>query len=90
MSERAQPSAASAPSFDHGLGRYTNHGCRCAICRREAAAYVRKRRADRLSAPIPEYVHGTDNGYTNYACRCELCKQARRLARAKARAAAAD
>jgi hypothetical protein len=66
----------------HGLGRYTNHGCRCPICKQEAVAYVRQRRAARLAAPIPEHVHGTDNGYTNYACRCEQCKLARRLVKA--------
>lgn len=67
------------------MSAYTNRGCRCQVCRQEAVAYVRRRRAARLSAPIPDSVHGTDNGYTNYACRCEQCRQARHEKRATAR-----
>ncbi len=61
----------------HGLGGYTNHGCRCDICKQAAVNYVRNRRSARRAVPVPEHVHGTDNGYTNYACRCDRCKLAR-------------
>lgn len=63
---------------DHGsASTYSNHRCRCAPCRAAWAAYVAKRRAERVAGAgtIP---HGTVGGYGNYGCRCEACVTANR------------
>jgi hypothetical protein len=39
------------------------------------------RRRERLSKPIPDHVHGTDNGYTNYKCKCPACLEVGRAER---------
>lgn len=60
----------------HDLSTYNNKGCRCDICRaanRAASAAFRERHA---SEPVPDHVHGTENGYCNYRCSCERCRRA--------------
>lgn len=60
---------------EHGSATmYGYHGCRCPECRR--GNLLRKQESDRrrASRPVPDHVHGTENGYTNYSCRCRRCK----------------
>lgn len=59
----------------HGTpGGYTNHACRCDLCKAAWAAAKYELR-HRHHDYIP---HGTDGGYTNYMCRCEACRTANR------------
>lgn len=68
----------------HGYGPYTS-GCRCAVCRKAKAEYMRVRRliaranahnADGVYvAPISR--HGTRFGYEEHGCRCDPCHEAR-------------
>lgn len=76
----------------HNYSTYSNRGCRCDECKAAAAAYQKKRRAERTALPLPTgRRHGVYTTYINYGCRCERCKQAntdrsRRLARTNAQA----
>ena len=75
----------SAP-LEHNASTYTNHGCRCLVCREansSAVANWRARRATervlidgRLTAPVPPDMHGKASTYRNHACRCVPCKNA--------------
>ena len=62
-------------SFTHGQGGYTNHACRCPVCKRGNAdyqlAYKARRSLETENAP-----HGTYSAYTNWKCRCRPCKDA--------------
>lgn len=62
-------------SFTHGPGGYTNHGCRCPICKAAQATWMRaykaKKTAESENAP-----HGTYTAYTVWGCRCLACKAA--------------
>lgn len=60
----------------HGRGGYTNHGCRCALCRQKNREYVLKAREKWVAGTAPPHVHGTANGYRNYSCRCDECRHA--------------
>jgi hypothetical protein len=60
----------------HGTtGGYTNHGCRCLLCR--AANNARMKRYRHSDAP-KDLTHGTHSSYA-VGCRCEPCKQAHRI-----------
>jgi len=61
---------------EHGTQRRYNQGCRCDKCKKANADAMAFYRANKLSKPIPDRVHGTVNGYTNYNCRCQPCKDA--------------
>lgn len=68
----------SAETWQHGHGGYTNHGCRCEVCRaaqRQYQADLRARYAVRLAAgeAVP---HGSSSTYTNWGCRCPECRAA--------------
>lgn len=81
--------AARRPSdTDHGYLNYT-YGCRCTICRKAKADYVRARRAaGRHTAQVYAAVtgqrhiadtatHGTRYAYEELGCRCQPCTTAR-------------
>ena len=64
----------------HGYNPYT-HGCRCEICRRAKADYMRQSRAEARKnrpegrTPVPGIKHGY-SGAQNHACRCYVCSLA--------------
>lgn len=64
----------------HGdLSTYTNHRCRCALCREaNRLAYKEQStaRRQRLAADFSVAPHGTTGGYRNWGCRCLECIQA--------------
>ena len=84
--------AAPKKEFTHGYSGYTNHRCRCDVCREanrvqraDARAFWRKER-DQIRATGFEHVvigitHGI-SGYTNYSCRCDVCVATNRVSRA--------
>jgi hypothetical protein len=72
---------------DDNINLYSNHGCRCANCKKAWAAYNRRRRAER-SAPEVLKKHGESTTYTNYACRCLPCTEAHTAAYLQRRRAA--
>lgn len=76
-------------SESHGYVPYT-HGCRCEICRRAKAAYVRNRRGaarvlankvgNGLSTDGRHVVAGITHGrfgYEERGCRCDVCRSTR-------------
>lgn len=68
----------------HGThGGYSNHKCRCTLCRDANAAWQRGRRAERAKTiPFDRIPHG-ENGYGNYNCRCDTCRSGHAAARRK-------
>jgi hypothetical protein len=60
----------------HGLSTYTNHGCRCDVCRASMAAYRRDHRRRVRGRVPPEVPHGSSGTYCNYGCRCRSCSDA--------------
>ena len=81
---------------DHGsASTYSNHGCRCDLCKRAWADLVQRLRSNR-EALAPEtrtdIMHGRAATYTNHRCRCDACRIAwatyyRELYRARREAA---
>jgi hypothetical protein len=79
---------AEAVIFKHGLSGYTNHACRCDVCRAGMTGYRRRRYADmRAERAFVEsqgrvfIVEGRQHGantYRNHGCRCEVCVAGRR------------
>ncbi len=76
---------------EHGYNRYTR-GCRCPVCRKAKADYMRARRAAARrwaqSVTGGRYVADTDSHGTRYAyeelgCRCGSCTAARAAADAR-------
>jgi len=63
-------------AFKHGIGAYSNRGCRCDVCK-SAAKDKRKKEKDRLSGSEPPE-HGTNRAYCVYGCRCGICVSARK------------
>ena len=74
-----------SPDGSHGYNLYT-HGCRCAVCKRAKAEYIRQRRsaartlANRFtdasgSHYVPDVSHGRF-GYEERGCRCIECRSA--------------
>jgi hypothetical protein len=67
-------------TIPHGTaGGYTNHGCKCAECKRafaQASARSAQKRRERGLPPGDER-HGTLNGYGNWGCRCDECTAAK-------------
>ena len=69
------------PPKEHGtISTYNNHRCRCAECRASWAAYVKKRKAERLAGiPARKGVILTGpkthnaNAYMAWDCRCDPC-----------------
>lgn len=61
---------------EHGTYSKYQADCRCDECRAAAAAYQRKKVAQRKNSPKPDHIHGTTNGYSNYGCRCSDCRRA--------------
>lgn len=59
----------------HGYGAYTN-GCRCEVCRRAKAAYMRLKRAAEPTGHVEGITHGYA-GYQDYKCRCDICRTAK-------------
>lgn len=65
--------------MEHGASAYTNHSCRCSICRNAHRERSAKRREERkhLLLEDPDLApHGRNSTYTNWACRCEQCRDA--------------
>lgn len=63
----------------HGYDGYTNHGCRCDICRDANAQYhwdLRHFKAERLEKDPTLAPHGINNTYANWRCRCRPCTDA--------------
>ena len=61
----------------HGkASSYTNHGCKCAACKKAWAELIAQSKARRATRPVPEHLHGTQNAYGNYGCRCRPCTDA--------------
>lgn len=72
----------------HGTaGGYTNHHCRCDLCREAFSKAMWKAGVKRRERGLPkgDPRHGTANGYDNYGCRCDACKLARKQVRDRAR-----
>lgn len=75
-------------SLGHDVKRSDSGKLRCRDCDRARdrsysdlpAARVR-RKEQRLAKPVPDHVHGSDNGYTHYDCRCNPCTEAHRAFR---------
>lgn len=66
-------------AWAHGCGGYTNHGCRCEICRAGHSAYTLKRRYERRDLLLADPTlakHGSGSTYTNWMCRCRPCTDA--------------
>ena len=63
---------------DHGtITRYTNHRCRCVLCREVNRQRAARDRRIRYSKPVPASVpHGQASTYSNWGCRCEPCTKA--------------
>lgn len=68
----------------HNASTYSNHGCRCAECRKAWAAQVKRRQAERcalrvevggrlVAVHLPEDQHGRESTYGNHGCRCCPC-----------------
>lgn len=75
------PLPTALKQFKHGLGGYTNKGCRCLVC-----VSARKKSRDKLrNRPIigDENWHGNVYGYSARGCRCDLCKEAKRQSRTR-------
>lgn len=68
--------------IDHGYSKYTNDGCRCAVCReghRLACKTRRERRREWVRAHgLPSTVRHGASAYKNWGCRCPVCTAARR------------
>lgn len=68
----------------HNASTYSNHGCRCTICRKGHAAEVarmranRKAKAIRVARSVEDAVlpHGNYSTYSNWGCRCDECRAA--------------
>ncbi len=60
--------------FKHGIGAYSNRGCRCTVCS-EAARKKREDEMKRLFGTEPPR-HGTNRAYSVYGCRCKICVSA--------------
>ncbi len=63
----------------HGYGPYSK-GCRCEVCRRAKADYMRDRRAAARAKPqgkVAGILHGSRAGYEEHGCRCTLCVRTR-------------
>lgn len=66
-------------SFEHGSSGYTNHKCRCPVCRAGHAEMVAARRAERRAShpeDNPLLDHGNYNTYINWGCKCAPCRTA--------------
>lgn len=77
--------------MDHGASTYTNHGCRCDICReahRERSARRREERRLLLLGDPTVALHGRNSTYTNWGCRCDHCRTAHAQKKAQFRASA--
>lgn len=69
----------------HGYGPYSK-GCRCTVCRKAKADYMRARRAEAralaqraAASGRQRYVDGITHGRVGYAehgCRCRICVSA--------------
>ena len=66
----------------HGThGRYSNHGCRCDLCKqaiRDYRAELRVRKGLPPQEPRRAAEHGTHGRYSNHGCRCDACTKANR------------
>jgi hypothetical protein len=75
---------------DHGsASTYSNHGCRCDLCRGAWTDYlyeVRRTRTLRLQKDPSLATHGKYTTYTNWGCRCDLCRAAHTARQKAARA----
>lgn len=62
----------------HGsIGAYTNHRCRCEVCRKSWRLFMAEKRAARVARLATEPVaHGLYSTYTNWGCRCDRCRRA--------------
>lgn len=61
----------------HGLGGYTNHKCRCDVCRKARSSYVRAyRNSPDTDLPPDDTRHGKRSTYIMRGCKCDLCKEA--------------
>lgn len=72
----------------HNASTYTNHGCRCSVCKAGHTASVKARRAVRaalVATGAADVEHGRDSTYLNWTCRCELCRTAHADARRRYR-----
>lgn len=63
------------PSKESG-SCYSNHKCRCKVCRAANARRVARRRAQRNPAQVPDKDHGKPSTYINWNCRCRPCTDA--------------
>ena len=67
------------PYEEHGYAGYATRGCRCEICKRGKADYMRERRAEARAKAQPGVAvagvaHGTRVAYEEHGCRCQPCR----------------
>lgn len=70
--DRIEAARAGKLQVPHGLGGYTNYGCRCSVCRDAAREWQRQRRSRRLMEGFDDQQHGTQTAYSA-GCRCDVC-----------------
>lgn len=66
------PHDGSTPNY------YTNHGCRCDLCKNAWSKYCKERRVERgseLKDNPDKVTHGIPSTYGNHGCRCAPCTQ---------------
>lgn len=63
----------------HGVPpSYSNHKCRCDLCREAWNAYCARLKREKVGKVMPEgMTHGNEAGYQK-GCRCTLCKNGHR------------
>ena len=65
--------------FEHGVSAYSNHRCRCDVCRSAFSEYqrnARRERRERLRQDPELAQHGLAATYHNWSCRCRPCTDA--------------
>lgn len=66
-------------ALPHGWTKYSNEGCKCAICRAAWSEYqknLRRVRARRIAEDPSLAEHGKPATYHNWGCKCRPCKDA--------------
>ena len=65
--------------FKHGITGYSNHQCRCDVCKSAAQKKWQSEKKNLFGKEPPK--HGTHRSYSIYGCRCDICVNARMKSR---------